>query len=98
MKKKLFKKYDACVGFAAFFGMLEVFSLFDYFFGRKVGLDILLAIVWLVSGIVCCVLAIYFLKKIYNVQKQEIMKLRRALAYQNEIVEEKEWEVLKHAN
>ena len=93
MKKKLFKKYDACVGCATFFGMLETVSLFDYFFGRKVGLDILLAAVWMVSGLVCCVLAIYFLKKTYNVQQQEIMKLRRALAYQNEIVEEKEWEV-----
>ena len=94
---KHIKKHHERFNAALFFSGLSAISMFDFFINGS-GINVIFIILWSVIAFSCFIASVISLQNALDNEERKNEKLNIEKKIQQEIIEEKEWEVLKHAN
>lgn len=70
-RNKLYKTYDACMGVAVLFSMLDAWAIFEYYWGARFKKDPLLIVIFSTIAIITYVIAIVFLERAYKQSRRQ---------------------------
>ena len=70
-RNKLYKTYDACMGVAVLFSLLDAWAIFEYYWGIRFKKDPLFIVIFSTTAIIMYVIAIVFLERSYKQSRRQ---------------------------
>ena len=75
-RNKLYQSYDACMGVAVLFSLLDAWAIFEYYWGIRFKKDPLFIVIFSTIAIIMYVTAVVFLERAY---KQSIRRQKEVI-------------------